>query len=115
MSWLAGGGAGLAIGLVLLGSVGMMLSMLICVADVIGTNFSTGPCQARWRSPESTMVLIASARSRSRRRSGGHIRVEILHGYMSPRVQSLFDLVTHFLALAVLRAARLVQLRRALL
>jgi preprotein translocase subunit Sss1 len=39
MRWLSDKVRRLAVGMVLLGSVGMMVSMLICVADVIGTNF----------------------------------------------------------------------------
>jgi TRAP-type mannitol/chloroaromatic compound transport system permease small subunit len=100
MSWLRRWVQRLAVGMVLLGSVGMMLSMLICVADVIGTNFFGWPVPGALEITESTMVLIvfgALAYTQERR---GHIRVEILHGYMGPRVKSLMDAVTHLLALA---------------
>ena len=89
----------LAVGMVLLGSIGLMLSMLICVADVIGTNFFDWPVPGTLEITESTMVLIvfgALAYTQERR---GHIRVEILHGFMSPRIKSLMDAITHFLAL----------------
>ena len=89
----------LAIGLVLLGSVGMLLSMLICVADVIGTNFLDWPVPGTLEITESTMVLIVFGALAFTQEKRGHIRVEILHGYMSPRIQSLMDVVTHFLAL----------------
>jgi TRAP-type mannitol/chloroaromatic compound transport system permease small subunit len=88
----------LAIGLVLLGSVGMMLSMLICVADVVGTNFFDWPVPGTLEITESTMVLIVFGALAFTQEKRGHIRVEILHGYMSPRVKSLMDLVTHLLA-----------------
>ena len=88
----------LAIGLVLLGSVGMMISMLICVADVIGTNFLDYPVPGTLEITESTMVLIVFGALAFTQEKRGHIRVEILHGYMSLRVQSFFDLVTHTLA-----------------
>jgi TRAP-type mannitol/chloroaromatic compound transport system permease small subunit len=89
----------LAVGLVLLGSVGMMLSMLICVADVVGTNFLDYPVPGTLEITESTMVLIVFGALAFTQEKRGHIRVEILHGYMSARVQSLMDVVTHFLAL----------------
>ena len=88
----------LAIGLVLLGSVGMMISMLICVADVVGTNFLDYPVPGTLEITESTMVLIVFGALAFTQEKRGHIRVEILHGYMSRRVQSFFDLVTHALA-----------------
>jgi TRAP-type mannitol/chloroaromatic compound transport system permease small subunit len=90
----------LAVGLVLLGSVGMMLSMLICVADVIGTNFFDWPVPGTLEITESTMVLIVFGALAYTQEKRGHIRVEILHGYMSPRIKSLMDTVTHFLAFA---------------
>ena len=89
----------LAIGLVLLGSVGMMLSMLICVADVVGTNFLDWPVPGTLEITESTMVLIVFGALAFTQEKRGHIRVEILHAYMSPRIQSLMDALTHFLAL----------------
>jgi TRAP-type mannitol/chloroaromatic compound transport system permease small subunit len=89
----------LAVGLVLLGSVGMMLSMLICVGDVVGTNFLDWPVPGTLEITESTMVLIVFGALAFTQEKRGHIRVEILHGYMSARVQSLMDVVTHFLAL----------------
>jgi TRAP-type mannitol/chloroaromatic compound transport system permease small subunit len=88
----------LAIGLVLLGSIGMMISMLICVADVIGTNFLDYPVPGTLEITESTMVLIVFGALAFTQEKRGHIRVEILHGYMSRRVQSFFDFVTHLLA-----------------
>ena len=88
----------LAIGLVLLGSVGMMLSMLICVADVTGTNFFGWPVPGTLEITESTMVLIVFGALAYTQEKRGHIRVELLHGYMSPRIKSLMDVVTHALA-----------------
>lgn len=99
MSRLRGWVQRLAVGMVLLGSVGMMLSMLICVADVIGTNFFGWPVPGTLEITESTMVLIVFGALAFTQEKRGHIRVEILHGYMSPRVKSLMDAITHFLAL----------------
>ena len=89
----------LAIGLVLLGSLGMMLSMLICVADVVGTNFLDWPVPGTLEITESTMVLIVFGALAFTQEKRGHIRVEILHGLMSSRLKSLADLFTHLLAL----------------
>ena len=105
----------LAIGLVLLGSLGMMLSMLICVADVIGTNFFDWPVPGTLEITESTMVLIVFGALAFTQEKRGHIRVEILHGFMSARVQVAGGSLHPFARARVLRAARLVQLRRALL
>jgi TRAP-type mannitol/chloroaromatic compound transport system permease small subunit len=74
------------------------LSMLICVADVIGTNFFDWPVPGTLEITESTMVLIVFGALAYTQEKRGHIRVEILHGYMRPRVKSLMDAVTHLLA-----------------
>ena len=99
MKWLSGSVRRLAVGLVLLGSAGMMASMIVCVADVVGTNFFDSPVLGTLEFTESTMVLIVFGALAFTQEKRGHIRVEILHGYMSPRVQSFMDLVTHALAL----------------
>jgi TRAP-type mannitol/chloroaromatic compound transport system permease small subunit len=99
MRWCADVVRRLATGLVLLGSVGMMLSMLICFADVIGTNFLDWPVPGTLEITESTMVLIVFGALAFTQEKRGHIRVEILHGLMSARMKSLADLFTHLLAL----------------
>jgi len=99
MRWSAQIVRRLAVGLVLLGSLGMMLSMVICFADVVGTNFFDWPVPGTLELTESTMVLIVFGALAYTQEKRGHIRVELLHGYMSPRLKSLADLFTHFLAL----------------
>jgi TRAP-type mannitol/chloroaromatic compound transport system permease small subunit len=89
----------LAVGMVLLGSVGLMLSMFICFADVIGTNFFEYPVDGTLEITESTMVLIVFGALAFTQEKRGHIRVEILHGFMRPRIKSLMDLFTHLMAL----------------
>ena len=98
MRWLSDKVQRLAVGMVLLGSVGMMVSMLICVADVVGTNFLDRPVPGTLEITESTMVLIVFGALAYTQEKRGHIRVELLHGYMSPRVKSFMDAVTHALA-----------------
>ena len=100
MRWLETNVRRLAIGMVLLGSIGMMASMIICVADVIGTNLFDWPVPGALEITESTMVLIVFGALAFTQEKRGHIRVEILHGYVSPRLQALMDLVTHLVALA---------------
>ena len=99
MRWLGAPVRRLAVGMVLLGSVGMMASMAICVADVVGTNFFDWPVPGTLEFTESTMVLIVFGALAFTQEKRGHIRVEILHGFMGPRAKSFLDLVTHFLAL----------------
>jgi len=98
MQWLSEKLQRLAVGMILLGSLGMMISMLICVADVTGTNFLEWPVPGTLEITESTMVLIVFGALAFTQEKRGHIRVEILHGYMSPRIQSLMDAITHALA-----------------
>jgi TRAP-type mannitol/chloroaromatic compound transport system permease small subunit len=90
----------LALGLLLLGAVGMIVSMLLGVADVIGTKFLDWPVPGTLEATESTMVLIvfgALAYAQERR---GHIRVELLYGHAGPRGQSFMEVVTHVVAFA---------------
>jgi TRAP-type mannitol/chloroaromatic compound transport system permease small subunit len=72
--------------------------MFICVADVAGTNFFEWPVPGTLEITESTMVLIVFGALAYTQEKRGHIRVELLHGYMSPRIKSFMDAVTHILA-----------------
>ena len=99
MHWFAAQVRRLAVGMVLLGSVGMMVSMAICVADVIGTDVLDWPVPGTLELTESTMVLIVFGALAFTQEKRGHIRVEILHGFMGPRAKSFLDFVTHLLAL----------------
>ena len=90
----------LALGLLLLGTVGMLVSMLLGVADVVGTKFLDWPVPGTLEVTESTLVLIvvgALAYTQERR---NHIRVELLYGQVGPRWKSFMDLVTHVVAFA---------------
>ena len=89
----------LALLLVLLGAVGMMFSMFLGTADVVGTQLLGTPVPGALEITESTMVLIvfgALAYAQIRR---AHIRVELLYGHVGPRVQAVMDAVTHAVAL----------------
>ena len=87
-----------ALGLLLLGTVGMIASMLIGVADVVGTEFFDWPVPGTLEFTESTMVLVvfgALAYAQGRR---AHIRVELLYSHAGPRAQSFMEAVTHIVA-----------------
>lgn len=99
MQWLSANIRRLAIFMVLLGSLGMLASMAICVADVIGTNFFDWPVPGTLEFTESTMVLIVFGALAFTQEKRGHIRVEILYAFFGARVQSLMDLLTHLVAL----------------
>ena len=89
----------LSFGLLLLGTVGMLVSMVLGVADVVGTKFLDYPVPGTLEVTESTMVLIvfgALAYTQERR---GHIRVELLYGHAGPRGKSFMEAVTHVVAL----------------
>jgi TRAP-type mannitol/chloroaromatic compound transport system permease small subunit len=98
MQRLSGVLSRLALGLLLLGTVGMIASMLIGVADVVGTKFFDWPVPGTLEFTESTMVLVvfgALAYAQERR---AHIRVELLYGHVGPRGQSFMEAVTHIVA-----------------
>jgi TRAP-type mannitol/chloroaromatic compound transport system permease small subunit len=99
MQWLSTLVRRLAVFVVLLGSVGMLASMAICVADVIGTNFLDWPVPGTLEFTESTMVLIVFGALAFTQEKRGHIRVEILYALFGPRVQSGLDMLTHLVAL----------------
>ncbi len=98
MRWASAWLSRLALGLLLLGTVGMIASMLIGVADVVGTKFLDTPVLGTLEFTESTMVLIvfgALAYAQERR---AHIRVELLYGFAGPRGKSFMEAVTHIVA-----------------
>jgi len=98
MRWASAWLSRLALGLLLLGTVGMISSMLVGVADVVGTEFFGSPVLGTLEFTESTMVLIvfgALAYAQERR---AHIRVELLYGHAGARGKSLMEAVTHIVA-----------------
>lgn len=85
----------LAIALLLLGAVGMIVSMLLGVADVVGTKFLGMPVPGTLEVTESTMVLIVFGALAYTQALRGHIRVELLYNHAGPRGKSLMEAVTH--------------------
>lgn len=88
----------LALGLLLLGTLGMIAAMLVGVADVVGTEFFGRPVLGTLEFTESTMVLVvfgALAYAQERR---AHIRVELLYSNVGPAGKSFMEAVTHIVA-----------------
>ena len=88
----------LALGLLLLGATGMIISMLLGFADVVGTKFLGWPVPGALEVTESTMVLIVFGALAYTQTKRGHIRVEIFYNYGGPRTRALMDTITHTLA-----------------
>jgi TRAP-type C4-dicarboxylate transport system permease small subunit len=83
----------LAFGILLVGGVGMLMSMFLGVADVVGTQILNVPVPGPRELTESTMVVIvfgALAYAQIRR---AHIRVELIYLRMPPRVQAALDVL----------------------
>ena len=90
----------LALGLLLLGTVGMIASMVLGVADVVGTKFLDWPVPGTLEFTESTMVLIVFGALAYAQQQRAHIRVELLYGHAGPRGKSFMEVVTHVVAFA---------------
>ena len=83
----------IALAVLLVGGLGMLLSMFLGVADVIGTQLLHSPVPGAYEITESTMTLIvfgALAYAQIRR---SHIRVELVYTHMGPRVQAAMDVL----------------------
>jgi len=89
----------LAFAVLLVGGVGMLMSMFLGVADIVGTQLLHVPVPGPFEITESTMVLIvfgALAYAQIRR---AHIRVELIYTHVGPRVQAAMDVITDIAAL----------------
>lgn len=90
----------LALVVLMIGGVGMLMSMFLGVADIIGTQVLLIPVPGPRELTESTMVLIvfgALAYAQIRR---AHIRVELIYFQMPPRVRAVMDVITDLAAMA---------------
>ncbi len=89
----------LALTILLVGGAGMMTAVFLGAGDVVGTQFFGWPVPGAKEITESTMVLIvfgALAYAQSRR---SHIRVELIHARVGPRMQAAMDVATDLGAL----------------
>ena len=90
----------LALIVLLVGGLGMLFSMFLGVADIVGTQVLLIPVPGPRELTESTMVLIvfgALAYAQIRR---AHIRVELLYLKMAPRGRAVMDVITDLAAIA---------------
>ena len=90
----------LALIVLMIGGVGMLMSMFLGVADIVGTQMLLIPVPGPRELTESTMVLIvfgALCYTQIRRQ---HIRVELVYFQMGPRVRAAMDVVTDLCAIA---------------
>ena len=90
----------LALIVLLVGGLGMLFSMFLGVADIVGTQVLLIPVPGPRELTESTMVLIvfgALAYAQIRR---AHIRVELLYLKMPPRGRAVMDVITYLAAIA---------------
>lgn len=100
MGWLRRAVQRMALVVLLLGGVGMLASMFLGTADVVGTQFLGHPLPGALELTESTMVLIvfgALAYAQIRRT---HIRVEFVYEHVGPRVRAGMDVLADLAALA---------------
>ncbi len=88
-----------AFAVLLVGGVGMLFSMFLGTADVIGTQFFGHPVPGALELTESTMVLIVFGALAHAQIRKSHIRVELLLTRMGPRMRTAMDLVSHVAAL----------------
>jgi TRAP-type C4-dicarboxylate transport system permease small subunit len=88
-----------ALGLLLMGAIGMIVSMFLGVADVIGTQIFDRPVPGALEITESTMVLIVFGALAYAQMQRAHIRVELLYSHVGPRAKSVMDAATHTIVL----------------
>ena len=89
----------IALAVLLVGGIGMLMSMFLGVADVVGTQMLRSPVPGAYEITESTMTLIvfgALAYAQIRR---AHIRVELVYTHVGPRAQAALDVVADLAAL----------------
>ena len=89
----------LALAVLLVGGFGMLMSMFLGVADIVGTQILLIPVPGPRELTESTMVLIvfgALAYAQIRR---AHIRVELVYFQMPPRIRAAMDVITDLAAM----------------
>ncbi len=89
----------MALFLLLLGALGMIISMFLGFADVVGTKFFDWPVPGTLEITESTMVLIVFGALAFTQTQRGHIRVEIFYTDRGPRTKAFMDAVTHLVAI----------------
>ena len=83
----------IAFAVLLVGGIGMLMSMFLGVADVIGTQVLHVAVPGPFEITESTMVVIVFGALTYAQIRRAHIRVELLYTRMGPRVQAALDVL----------------------
>ncbi len=81
----------LALAVLLVGGLGMLMSMFLGVADVVGTQILLVPVPGPKELTESTMVVIVFGALTYAQIRRAHIRVELVYLRTPPRVQAALD------------------------
>ena len=81
----------LAVTVLLIGGLGMLMSMFLGVTDVVGTQVLHIPIPGPKELTESTMVVIVFGALTYAQIRRAHIRVELLYTRMGPRMQAALD------------------------
>jgi TRAP-type C4-dicarboxylate transport system permease small subunit len=89
----------LALIVLMIGGLGMLMSMFLGVADVVGTQMLNVPVPGPRELTESTMVLIVFGALTYAQIRRAHIRVEIAYLYVGPKMQAVMDVVTDIAAI----------------
>ena len=83
----------LALAILLVGGLGLLMSMFLGVGDVIGTQFLQSPLPGAKELTESTMVLIVFGALTYAQIQRSHIRVELLYTRAGPRTRAVMDVI----------------------
>lgn len=83
----------IALAVLLVGGLGMLLSMFLGVADVVGTQMFRSPVPGAYEITESTMVLIVFGGLAYAQIRRAHIRVELIYTHMGPRQRAALDVL----------------------
>lgn len=89
----------LALIVLLIGGVGMLMSMFLGVADILGTQVLNKPIPGPRELTESTMVLIVFGALTYAQLRRAHIRVEIVYMRSGPRTRAAMDVVADICAI----------------
>ena len=89
----------LALAILLIGGLGLLMSMFLGVGDVVGTQMLKAPLPGAKELTESTMVLIVFGALTYAQIQRSHIRVELLYTRAGPRGQAVMDVIADLAAL----------------
>ena len=89
----------LALAILMIAGVGMLMSMFLGVADIVGTQILRIPVPGPRELTESTMVLIVFGALTYAQIRRAHIRVEIFYLRAGPRARAVMDVITDLAAL----------------